>query len=865
MPGAGHFLTATRDEAVEHLLGGTSVDLMGQKSSGRSTLLSLIASQLVERGWDAVTVRAVATLKDRPLEALAIADLARRSDQRDASAIGAAVRRIEQAVADGRTVLVVDDVDDLDNASAGAITAAHARRAFPVLTTSRPRPDRVRDPFVLPSEVRPGVQLAVPTLGYVHVHALLGETLGGAVDAEVVARIATASGGLPGLVVAIATGAQRTHRLRFVNGAWQASGDLWSPGLTRAIQPLVADLAPPSLEALQLLSLVGSVGLPTAVDLVGWDVLEVIDSCGLLRIAPQGGQVVVGVYPPLIEDGYRHLPLATRRLRLVDRIVKAFDAAPGTDRPTARTRTLAAPWFQPEFEDASPSALRDESRPTETVLDRMLHDEWQREALLRRREWEHEPTAQTAAPYLRLLLVGNADVSLMRKVIERTPSPREPRDRAMLDRWVAQVLAHAEGDPGAAVALLRRRAREAGPWSGGLLALEQHLTLLYDRVPPAADGTVRQNRPDVAQFTGGVEAECLIAAGRAPEAADLLAQGGHWWTDRDLVTTRAVLVGLCRLVNGDPRQALAWSLQRLEQARAELDTDAIPGHAYVAVSSLLSLGRLGQARILLGTVLSTGLTSSLQRHYTSALLATAAGVAHADRLGGPAATLADQAATTATGPGPFFTPASLWPTSGLRIDSVGDAPAPWAHATNLFGLGFVLAGTIEAGAVLADDPDPRRVETLRAATGSEAAWLLEETVRVAEAGVDEDVMAGSRLAPELIEAGMVSLGVRALGSTIRRLRADGRAAEATALLVDARHLLQRAEAEPDALLDVLSPRADLSPREREIGRLVADGRTNGQIAASLGLTVKTVENHVNRLLRKLGISDRQAVGQALRG
>ncbi len=50
----------------------------------------------------------------------------------------------------------------------------------------------------------------------------------------------------------------------------------------------------------------------------------------------------------------------------------------------------------------------------------------------------------------------------------------------------------------------------------------------------------------------------------------------------------------------------------------------------------------------------------------------------------------------------------------------------------------------------------------------------------------------------------------------------------------------------------------LSAREAEVMSLIADGETNGQIAARLFLAEKTVKNHVRRIYSKLGVGSRPA-------
>jgi DNA-binding NarL/FixJ family response regulator len=62
------------------------------------------------------------------------------------------------------------------------------------------------------------------------------------------------------------------------------------------------------------------------------------------------------------------------------------------------------------------------------------------------------------------------------------------------------------------------------------------------------------------------------------------------------------------------------------------------------------------------------------------------------------------------------------------------------------------------------------------------------------------------------------------------------------------------------------PRAtpNLSPREREVLRLVADGLSNKQIAHTLGITERTVKFHISSLFQKLDAENRaQAVAIAV--
>ena len=57
----------------------------------------------------------------------------------------------------------------------------------------------------------------------------------------------------------------------------------------------------------------------------------------------------------------------------------------------------------------------------------------------------------------------------------------------------------------------------------------------------------------------------------------------------------------------------------------------------------------------------------------------------------------------------------------------------------------------------------------------------------------------------------------------------------------------------------------LSPREREVLRLIAKGRTNKEIAEQLSLSVRTVERHRSSIMNKIGLQNRaELVAYAVR-
>src|SRR5690606_32139642 len=114
--------------------------------------------------------------------------------------------------------------------------------------------------------------------------------------------------------------------------------------------------------------------------------------------------------------------------------------------------------------------------------------------------------------------------------------------------------------------------------------------------------------------------------------------------------------------------------------------------------------------------------------------------------------------------------------------------------------------------------------------------------------------------------------------TAGHLRRSGQRAAAAELLARAVERLRRAGArlwlercERELAACGLNPMkrsrhdaaAALTPQERIVARLAAEGHTNREVAEELYISVKTVEHHLSRVYAKLGVQGRVQMAAAL--
>ena len=355
-------------------------------------------------------------------------------------------------------------------------------------------------------------------------------------------------------------------------------------------------------------------------------------------------------------------------------------------------------------------------------------------------------------------------------------------------------------------------------------------------VAAARKGLALVRRNGMAAYNGtimlGNLAESLMYLGELDEAGRLLeeevfgaGQDAHLdFLNRlrgDLALLRGDAVGAARFLACASDSRTAWQPQKLLPA------------SLLAVRIAGRTGRFSEARQALLTLLDRGLTPGHEREVWELLTHGAA--AEADAYGLPAmergrAETLDrirQAAAGLTRGLPLFAAWAQLLEAELARAERRDTPESWLAAAEALRV--------------SEQPYPRALALLRAAEA------------LAVAGERERASAAAASAAELAEV----QGDVQLLQTIRQLidRARLRPAEAAEPAAQA--------AGPRAALAVVpgtavedAPAFGLTRREQDVLRLVAQGRTNRQIAAELYISPKTASVHVSNILGKLAVTGR---------
>ena len=865
---------------LAHVRDGVSVELRGSWGSGRTTLLRGVENAARHEGFGTLSVSGEYALRAHALEALGVAGV-RSASAGGTSAISARVEALTGWALARPALILVDDAAVVDPESWGVISAVQRRTDVPVVyALDAHAPEGAGALHVLECRV---ARVALEALRYEEVRALLEDVLGGGVDAHTAGRVFSKSGGLPRLVVAVGETGRQYGLLREQAGSWHAGDDLWHPALAPHITEILYPLTASLREGLEMLALAGIVTIDRGVRLIGSPVLEQLEARGLVTVFRNGVRVMVAVNPPLIAEYYRHQSISARRVRLIERVANdrgARGAGPTLDAPRAELPTRALPTR------ALPAALEWEAVRNPAVA-RLMTEHRQAEAARALDAWRRHPGLHAALALADALARDGGAERVAHDVLRDTAYVEgEQRDNLALlahrlniaargggEGELARVLSEARSVmPGATDAIevigLEAEVRAHGFSAGS----EQLVRELIDRTGVGGAGAgIAGGRTEEGAATGGLHengvarvgeaavalAEVVLAKGWFARALRLVEmpdepidESVHWRRRRRRVTALA-LFGVGR-IDEALRRAAEWR----DAALADLDADALRDQAYVCALALVHTGRNAEADDAIGAALALGEPGAESADVYGAILVLGAVVAARRGALDVAETLTVQARRW------------LPRVSSLPLAAAEFAEAQSAHARGDDGgsrrllaaaqaafsrRGFAVQAAIAEIMALESVSDAARVARSAALEGELFGPLLDYLRGVGGAEADWIERAGDRLRS-------ANQAVHAAGAYLRAAdayRLAGRASEADR----ADQLAQALGGTLDA--DVLwhvhaqaASRPALTQREQEITALAAVGASNHTIASRLSVSVRTVENHLNRAFRKLGISRR---------
>jgi DNA-binding CsgD family transcriptional regulator len=182
------------------------------------------------------------------------------------------------------------------------------------------------------------------------------------------------------------------------------------------------------------------------------------------------------------------------------------------------------------------------------------------------------------------------------------------------------------------------------------------------------------------------------------------------------------------------------------------------------------------------------------------------------------------------------------------------ADAFWDEASRLEARGYTVAAAVMGVIAVEAVPDADRAEHVRRLLDGAQGAGPRDLAALAAAAVSVSPEPALALYRDSLRRGVPLLAARALGHAVRLLRTAGDDRGADRLRAEGDRL-------PEALRGLVGddPESRLSARERQVVELVEAGLSNQQVAHRLGIAVSTVENHLHRAYRKLGVAGRDAL------
>lgn len=827
------YFPSTHTRALELLEQGRSPLIVGAPGAGKSTLFDAI----IAAGTPPLVLRGSAGAIE-PFDSLRLSGWAHGAQA--GTATSAAVEFLTDAIIDRG--LAIDDLDLLDPSTRAAVDHVMRTSRKPILATSRHTSHR-RDGGPMP--LLPfGVTLQLGALSTGDFAEYMNEFLPGIANTSTLALLYSASGGIPGLAREIVETTLAHDGLIQLNGNWFLTEDLWNDELTMSMLEFLQPTTSDQIALLGRLAERGPIDFELATELGSRADLDHLLDAGLLAISVETERSLVSIRPGLVGDYLLH-----------------------TNGSSVEAEGLHSSVYMDEV-----FTLR---RLTPSQID-TIHRRNQRALSLSQKAWRESPTARTAVPLLNQLLVaGRAPSNLLEVLGHTVPDQCEPKDEVALLTWEAQWHAWHGHDMPAARAML---------WDGIAkypselqelvrvymtlqscsslppedISLEQALALQSKIQPAATLSTIPPPPSKQDLLTPGWAA---LAAGRANEALEKFAEARaelgedikipplEWLTDFG--------EEFAMLAANQIPGAIRVAAQRRDEAISELSIIKLRAQTLVLVTVLYVQGRDEIAQEMLDDLLLTNNATIDEVPFQTAELAFMA-VVHARRGHFERAEIYQQQAERLgvdNPPTPLGSP--VW--SRAVIDSMtGESDgmaALWSEGEKFAQQGLYVSAMM-TWLTVTKAWSPRQLERIKEVASLTQLEVFTEFIAYHEALSAQDASALLECSDRLENVSYLLHAAAASAHAAKLLAAQGDPTGAASADATAARL---ASSIGFSLVDVLAGRSvedALTPREREITAMVAQGDSNAQVAETLGLSVRTVETHVRRVLHKLGVANR---------
>lgn len=809
--------------------------MAGPHYSGRTALLELVATLLQEEGWHTLTITGSAKLKAFPLGHLqASLPTSRHSGGR--AAIAQVAQELREVLDNRPLVVIVDNIEHLDDASWGLLQSTATAHGVPLLASrGLSQPDAGMSGF--------GAEVRLTPWRLPYVELALATRLQLTFRSDTVSRIFSKSGGLVGLACAMTETAILAGVIRpDENDIWFASGELHHPAMMPLVEAYLSELDEQDRSALEQVALVGFTDLDIVTQMVPVEALARLEQRGLLAVTHSEGRHLVSVFPPLIADAIQmNLPF-TRRLSLTKNLPEGFDE---------RKLTVPNP---PESSSRNPV--------TAATGARLFQERLKARVAAARLAWSADPGLANTIRYIVAMLPTPTEHDTIDRLLTNTdPTDGNPHDRVRFSKLQAQWMAVKHRDLDGALKLLADRHEPGNVYSGLLDVMALQLETMLRAVPEdfATRLELDESLPrEVVDETLEAQVFVLLTLGRIADARSTLTRISSDWLDQ-VDTSAHWLHGMVLLAEGQFQEAQRWARTAMDAAFRDLHYDAFFDHGYLLILSCVFHGAYGEVSKVASELFGVGEPSVLRPNTNLALLTLSLMIAvRRGNVGIAERVLASvNSLPMAIGPCLGQSRAMAVAQYDAFNGNMNEAiEGIWHEGERSWERGFRFVACQQFLMSVEMKALPARLERVTEAMSQIDGEFLASFYDFILARESRDAERLVELAPRLVAAGRTSVGAVALevAKEIAESRGQRDLARHAGDLME--ELFPNLKDSPKEARRFRNAIVALSKRELEIARMIAEGLTNPEIASRLVISVRTVESHVNRILRKTGAGTR---------